>query len=106
LDFVNKTPVKELTIIFFTDGEDTSSGQQQVDASLEKMTGHFKEMSSRFKTRLLSIGFGASHDAPFMNRIAKAGSEMGNFFYIDTSGEYTDKVTNCLAESLDIAMEG
>ena len=27
LDFVNKSPCKELTIIFFTDGEDTSGGQ-------------------------------------------------------------------------------
>ncbi len=69
------------------------------------MTGYFKEMSQKFKTRLLSIGFGASHDAPFMNRIAQAGSEMGNFFYIDTNGEYTSKVTTCLSESLDIAME-
>jgi len=34
------------------------------------MTSHFKEMKSKFKTRLLSIGFGASHDAPFMNKIA------------------------------------
>jgi len=42
-----------------------------------------------------------------MNRIAKAGSEMGNFFYIDTNvPNYSDQVTNCLSESLQIAMEG
>ena len=42
-----------------------------------------------------------------MNRIAQAGSEMGNFFYIDTSkGDYKQDVTNALSESLNIAMEG
>ncbi len=106
MDFVKKSAVKELTVIFFTDGEDTSGSGGSVNNTLEEMTGYFKGMSNHFKTRLLSIGFGASHDAPFMNRIAKAGSEMGNFFYIDTSGNYTELVTKCLSESLDIAMEG
>lgn len=55
----------------------------------------------------MSIGFSKNHDAGFMNRIAQAGSEMGNFFYIDTSkGDYKQDVTNALSESLNIAMEG
>jgi hypothetical protein len=36
------------------------------------------------KTRFLSIGFSENHDAAFMNRIAQSGTELGNFFYVDT----------------------
>jgi hypothetical protein len=34
--------------------------------------------------RYLTIGFSRDHDAVFLNKIAQAGSERGNFFYIDT----------------------
>lgn len=63
-------------------------------------------MSAKMKSRFLSIGFSQGHDAPFMNQIAQGGSDMGNFFYVDTSGpNYGDKVQECLSESLDIALE-
>jgi hypothetical protein len=32
----------------------------------------------------LTIGFTSAHDAAFLNRIAQAGTDLGNFFYIDT----------------------
>lgn len=35
-------------------------------------------------SRFLTIGFTSSHDALFLNEIAKAGSELGNFFYVNT----------------------
>jgi hypothetical protein len=58
-------------------------------------------------SRFLTIGFSANHDAVFLNKITKSGSELGNFFFIDTSkNDYTDDVKKCLSESLDIAMEG
>jgi hypothetical protein len=42
-----------------------------------------------------------------MNEIAKTGSDLGNFFYIDTDQpNYSDDVAKCLSESLSIAMEG
>lgn len=42
-----------------------------------------------------------------MNKIAQAGVELGNFFYIDTRLDgYKEQVGSCLSESLDIAMEG
>lgn len=39
------------------------------------------QISSRF----LTIGFTSGHDAKFLNEIASAGTELGNFFYIDTN---------------------
>jgi hypothetical protein len=43
----------------------------------------YTELESRF----LAIGFSSSHDATFMNKIAQAGSSIGNFFYIDQRQE-------------------
>jgi hypothetical protein len=60
-------------------------------------------LSSRF----LCIGLSRDHDAEFLNQIARGGSELGNFFYVDTQEEnYGEKVKTCLAESLNIAIEG
>jgi hypothetical protein len=59
-----------------------------------------REMSYRY----LTIGFSSSHDAVFLNKIAQAGSEQGNFFYIDTGkGNYQDDVKECLNSSLNMA---
>jgi uncharacterized surface anchored protein len=42
-----------------------------------------------------------------LNNIAKCGSELGNFFFIDTSTENSaEQVRQSLAESLDMAIEG
>ena len=57
-------------------------------------------------SKFLTIGFSSNHDAQFLNDITKGGSELGNFFFIDTSNNnYTEQVKTCLTESLDIAME-
>lgn len=107
-NFVDTTEdLKEVTIIFFTDGQDTCNGKDKVDQALEQLKFVFETMKISLVTRFLTIGFSASHDAPFMNRIALAGSQIGNFFYIDTSKpDYSADVQNCLQESLDMAMEG
>ena len=60
------------------------------------------EISSRF----LTIGFSRDHDAVFLNRIAQSGSEMGNFFFIDTNlPDKTEKVKECLGNSLSMAQQ-
>jgi hypothetical protein len=42
-----------------------------------------------------------------MNKIAQAGVDLGNFFFIDTRLDgYKEEVGKCLSESLDIALEG
>lgn len=56
------------------------------------------------RSRFLTIGFTSSHDAIFLNEIAKAGTELGNFFYVDISQpNYPDKIQECLANSLEMA---
>ncbi len=69
----------DLSVIFFTDG---CAGNTKIELSnsLAKLT----QSISHFKSRCLTIGFTKSHDAVLLNSIAKAGSELGNFIYVDT----------------------
>ena len=61
-----------------------------------------KEVTSRF----LTIGFTAEHDAAFLNRIAQAGTDLGNFFYVDTSqSSYPEQIKDALQSSLSMAQE-
>jgi hypothetical protein len=59
-----------------------------------------KEITSRF----LTIGFTNEHDAKFLNDIAQAGSDLGNFFYVNTEQpNYPDEIKECLSSSLQMA---
>lgn len=56
-------------------------------------------------SKFLAIGFSTNHDANFLNNLAKAGSTLGNFIYIDqTKNGWQDKVKEALSESLEIAL--
>lgn len=55
----------------------------------------------------MSIGFSDDHDAAFMNKLAQAGSEVGNFIYIRSESETKKQdILDALNESLEIALEG
>lgn len=74
-----------------------------MDSLSKVMTQNKAQISVRF----LTIGFSRHHDAAFMNKIAQCGTKLGNFFYVDTDrGNYTEDVSQCLSESLQIAMDG
>ncbi len=63
---------------------------------------NYQEITSRF----LTIGFSRDHDAVFLNKIAQSGSEMGNFFFIDTNQpDKKEKVTECLTSSLSMTRQ-
>jgi hypothetical protein len=38
-------------------------------------------------SKFMAIGFSQGHDAVFMNELAKAGSTIGNFIYVDQRKE-------------------
>jgi hypothetical protein len=47
------------------------------------------------------------HDAVLLNKIASAGTELGNFYFIDYSKPaYVDDIKEALQASLGMAMEG
>ncbi len=56
-------------------------------------------------SKFLAIGFSRNHDAAFMNELAKAGSTIGNFIFIDPSKQgWQDEVKVALADCLEIAV--
>ena len=82
------------------------NSMQVLDTALAEMKSKLS-LIPNLTSRFLTIGFSQNHDAVFLNKITKSGSELGNFFFIDTSkNDYTEEVKKCLSESLDIAMEG
>jgi uncharacterized protein YegL len=76
-----KFKAEDITTIFFTDGEDTCNTPKEIQDSIEQTKNFLNknEITSRFFT----IGFRREHDAKLLNSIATAGSDLGNFFYID-----------------------
>jgi len=71
-----------------------------VNLDVLKTEMNIKEITSRF----LTIGFSRDHDAIFLNKIAQSGSDLGNFFYIDTGKPgYADEVKESLKNSLSLA---
>ena len=59
---------------------------------------------SGIRSKFLTIGFTNDHDAKFLNDITQAGSELGNFFFVNTSQpNYQQQITECLVSSLDQA---
>lgn len=82
--FIKETAgLTEITVIFFTDGQDTCNSNKVVAKALEE-TQNDLARNEQLKSRFLTIGFSQDHDAVFMNKIAQAGVELGNFFFIDT----------------------
>ena len=80
---------EELVCVFVTDGEDCDPGYRSPTGD---NLGDYQRVSNALKARpglrskFLSVGFSQDHDASFMNRIAKFGSEIGNFVFIETNG--------------------
>jgi hypothetical protein len=57
--------------------------------------------------RFLTIGISQGHDAVLLNKIASAGSEIGNFIYIDyAKPDYQTDIADSLNQSLGIAIDG
>ncbi len=100
----NKSGLGDISVIFFTDGQDTCNEKKAIKASMDEMEKAInkREITSRF----LTIGFTKDHDALFLNSIAQAGSDLGNFFYIDTENEgYAEQIQDCLQSSLQMAQQ-
>jgi len=86
---------KDLTVIFFTDGQDTCNDTKKINTSLDAMKTAIA--NQHIQARFLTIGFSKGHDAAFLNQIANAGTELGNFFYVDVSQSgYQEQISECL----------
>jgi hypothetical protein len=68
--------VQELEIMWMTDGQ--ASYQENYPS-----IGAIKN-NPKIKSRYMTIGFSRYHNAQIMNHVANAGSEQGNFVFVDT----------------------
>ena len=50
------------------------------------------------------MGFSAGHDAKLLNGLANAGSQLGNFIYIESGGDYVQKLFASIEECLGQAL--
>jgi hypothetical protein len=74
---------------------------------LQTMTERLKTLSTKknIQSTIYTIGLSRNHDASLLNELAQAGSEMGNFIFIDTSVEgYLEQLNGSLGDSLGLAL--
>ncbi|CAI2379367.1 unnamed protein product [Moneuplotes crassus] len=102
--YCERKETQDLTVLFLTDGNDTCNKAVKVESGLETLKDFLnkREITSRFFT----IGFSKEHDSVLISKIAKAGSELGNFFYVDStvtsSYHYKDHIKECLVKTFDL----
>lgn len=96
----------EYFILFFTDGCDTISGDN-IYGETEVFKNFLKTQSNKrnIESTIYTIGFSAHHDAKLLNTIAKAGTTLGNFIYIDNREPNSkDKLIDSVHNSIDLAL--
>ena len=90
-------------MIFFTDGQaDQYYGEEDdYDRANIRLKAH-----PGLKSRFLTVGFSRDHDAVFMRRIARFGTEQGNYIFIDTyERNWQEELNKSLLDSMDMAVE-
>ena len=78
LKFINSKPVKELYVLFLTDGEDGSRSRTIELSKTIKKQLHSKNIYSWFNV----IGFGEGHGAAFLGSLVDLGTERGEYVYM------------------------
>ena len=80
-------------IIFFTDGNESSNPMSKVDSDLQQLNQQMQLLNKQLgiQTTIYAIGFSKYHNANLLNRLAKTGSNLGNFIYIDNYSDDYDE---------------
>ena len=109
MKYCDKVKPDDLTVLFLTDGNDTNNDAKQVDAALDSLKVYLQ--TENFSSRFFTIGLSAEHDAVLLSKITQAGSDLGNFFYVDYSEDngtrtYKDTIKECLYKTFDFGVPG
>ena len=109
ISYCDKQKPEDLTILFLTDGNDTCNKPEIVQSTLNELKQYLrvKEISSRFFT----IGLSSDHDSVLLSKVAQAGSDLGNFFYVNYNEDngtrtYKDTIKECLVKTFDLGIPG
>jgi len=91
----------DLTVIFFTDGNDTVHGPKKAEGAVIELKESLAKLGAN--SRIFTIGFSKDHNATFLNQLALAGKDLGNFFFIDVHDrDYKTQISRSLEESLSL----
>jgi len=104
----NMKEKNEFYIVFFTDGQETINSLSKVQESLENVKTFIDHLNIQheIQTSIYSIGFSRDHDAQLLNQMAQAGTQMGNFIFVDPSAEnYDEQIKEALNSSINMALE-
>jgi von Willebrand factor type A domain len=92
-----------VTVVFFTDGQDTSRGWSRGGAGVR--AAHLQESIDVFAAMLngragsstiLTIGFTGDHDATLLGDLTKLGSNAGAFQYVESAPQIGDAMESVL----------
>lgn len=93
-------------IIFLTDGQDNQNGgklQQEQEGLKNFLT--MKEQNNDMQSAIYCLGLSKNHNANLLNFLAQAGSQMGNFIYLDIGSKTLDEEMNdALSKCLGMAI--
>lgn len=99
-EVVDTRNVRDLTVLFFTDGQGSYD-----EAAIRSLTESLRRKGA--EGRFLTVGVSQYHDAALLNKIASAGTELGNFIFIDYSKpNYQADIQDSFNESLGMAIDG
>lgn len=84
---------QNISIIFFTDGEDTSY-KSNIDESLNDL---INLITTKCETcRIHCLGFTKQHDVKFLKKLVKSSPIQGTFQYIENISSFNKKLNNLL----------
>lgn len=105
-------PGSQFDIIFLTDGCGEGFNSSYFSAMRNELVKEMQDAKKErgVQTTMYSLGFSKYHDAQLLNFIAQAGSEMGDFIYIDfeshTPYEHllADAFGSCLGRAMSLGL--
>jgi len=90
----------EVFILFNSDGQDSRHGLDELQTFLKD-----QRKNRNIQSTVYCLGLSRYHDAPFLNDIAKSGSNQGNFIYVDTDKQdFEPELIEALQNSLGMAV--
>lgn len=98
--YANTKDVASMTILFLTDGEDSSVRKEQRNRLVTALEADIKRIWKKDFV-IHSIGFGTNHDYDFLNSLRLIGTEEGAYRYADPS-ENDDILSNKINSILDV----
>ncbi|KAJ5068179.1 hypothetical protein M0811_12515 [Anaeramoeba ignava] len=106
-DIINQTEIRDIRIIFFTDGQDTHDNTRNQTKVRSELANLKKVLDSKTLTSSIhTIGFTEEHDARLLSEITLAGKTQGTFQYVKEAKDIPNTmeiVTSLVADAVFVS---